>query len=89
MSGLSGNFVGPVFVGSVLIVAGWIGILIEFVRPGWVVPGVTGGVLLLAGLSRMLPEHPRVAIASSVPFLLAALCLLAIAWKARRNKRAL
>ena len=89
MSVFSGDFVDPVFVGSVFIIAGWIGILIEFVRPGWVVPGVTGGVLLLVGLSRMLPEHPRAAIAASVPFLLAALCLVAIAWKARRNKRAL
>jgi membrane-bound ClpP family serine protease len=89
MTGLSGNFVGPALVDSVFVVAGWIGVLIEFVRPGWVVPGVTGGVLLLVGLSRMPPEHPRVAIAASIPFLLAALCLLALAWKASRNKRAL
>ena len=72
-----------------LISIGWIGVLIEFVRPGWVVPGVSGGVLLMAGLSRTLPEHPGIAIAASAPFVAAAFWLLAIAWKARRNKRSL
>jgi membrane-bound ClpP family serine protease len=72
-----------------LIAAGWVGILVEFVRPGWVVPGVAGGVLLLVGLSRTLPSHPGIAIAASVPFVLVGFGLLAIAWKARRNKRAL
>ena len=81
-------FMPPEFIGAAFIAAGWVGVLIEFVRPGWVVPGVTGGVLLLAGLSRMLPEHPGVAIAASGPFLVGACWLLWIAWKARRNKRA-
>jgi membrane-bound ClpP family serine protease len=72
-----------------LIAAGWVGILVEFVRPGWVVPGVAGGVLLLVGLSRTLPSHPGIAIAASVPCLLVGFGLLAIAWKAHRNKRAL
>jgi hypothetical protein len=77
------------FIGAAFIAAGWIGILLEFVRPGWVVPGATGGVLLLVGLSRTLPEHPVIAIAASAPFLGAACWLLWIAWKGRRNKRAL
>jgi membrane-bound ClpP family serine protease len=76
-------------VEAALIAAGWMGILVEFVRPGWVVPGVAGGVLLLVGLSRTLPSHPGIAITASVPFVLIAFALLAIACKARRNKRAL
>ena len=77
------------FVASVFIAAGWLGILMEFLRPGWVIPGVAGGVFLLVGLARILPEHPGIAIAASVPFLLAAWWLLGIAWKARKNKRTL
>ena len=77
------------FIETVFIAAGWIGILLEFLRPGWVLPGAAGGVLLLVGLSRTLPEHPAIAMAVSGPFLLAASWLLVIAWRARRNKRAL
>ncbi len=73
----------------IFIGVGWTGVLIEFVRPGWVVPGVTGGVLLVVGLARTLPEHPGIAAAASAPFVLAACWLLGVAWKARRNKRAL
>jgi membrane-bound ClpP family serine protease len=82
-------FTGAELMGAVFIAAGSVGVLIEFIRPGWVVPGVAGAVLLLFGLSRTLPRHPALAIAASVPFLLASSWLLAIAWKARRNKRTL
>jgi membrane-bound ClpP family serine protease len=54
---------------SVLIIIGWSGVLVEFVRPGWVLPGA--------------------AVLSSAPFLVVALWMLAIARRARRNKRAL
>ena len=81
---LAGNLMTPIF-----IAAGWMGVLVEFLRPGWVLPGVMGGVLLLLGLSRSLHAHPGIAIAASAPFLVAGSWLLAIAWKARRNKRAL
>jgi membrane-bound ClpP family serine protease len=77
-----------VFIG-VFIVAGWSGVLVEFVRPGWVLPGAAGGVLLIYGLARALPDHPAIAILSSAPFLLLASWMLAIARRARRNKRAL
>ncbi len=76
-------------IDSVLIALGWSGILCEFVRPGAVLPGAAGGVFLLVGLSRMLPEHPELAILVSVPFLWIASWLLIVAWKARRNKRSL
>jgi len=77
-----------VFIG-VFIAAGWSGVLMEFIRPGWVLPGVAGGVLLVYGLARALPAHPDVAVLSSAPFLIVALWMLAIAHRARRNKRAL
>jgi hypothetical protein len=77
-----------VFIG-VFIVAGWSGVLVEFVRPGWVLPGAAGGVLLVYGLARVLPEHPDVAVLLSAPFLILALWMLGIARRARRNKRAL
>jgi len=74
---------------AALLALGWMGVLVEFVRPGWVVPGVVGGVALLYGLSRMLPEHVGLAIGVSAPFVLTAAWMLAIGLRARRNKRAL
>jgi membrane-bound ClpP family serine protease len=84
MNDIAGNWISPV-----LIAAGWIGIMVEFLRPGWVLPGVIGGVLLFAGFSRSLPAHPGIAVAASVPFLVIGSWLLTVAWKARRNKRTL
>lgn len=75
------------FTESMLIAFGWSGILWEFVRPGGVLPGVAGGIILLLGLSRLLPVHPWIAIAVSLPFVVAAAWLLTVAWRARRNKR--
>lgn len=77
-----------IFTGA-LIAAGWSGVLLEFVRPGWVLPGTAGGVLLVYGLTRALPQHWNVAVLSSAPFLVVALWMLAVARSARRNKRAL
>lgn len=84
MNGFLGNFMG-----SISIILGWTGILWEFVRPGGVIPGAAGGVLLLFGLSRMLPAHPGIALATNIPFIVVASWLLTIAWKARKNKRSL
>jgi membrane-bound ClpP family serine protease len=74
---------------AVLIAMGWAGVLVEFVRPGWVAPGVVGGVALIYGLSRLLPEHAMVALAVSAPFVATAGWMLRIGLRARRNKRAL
>jgi membrane-bound ClpP family serine protease len=82
-------FTGAELICAVCIAAGWIGILLEFVRPGWVVPGVAGAVMLLFGLSRMLPEHATLALMVSAPFLATAAWMLAVGRRARRNKRAL
>jgi membrane-bound ClpP family serine protease len=75
------------FTDSILIAFGWSGILWEFLRPGGAVPGAAGGVLLLLGLSRMLPERPWLATAVSAPFIVLSGWLLSIAWRARKNKR--
>ena len=74
---------------AVFIGIGWIGVLIECVRPGWVVPGVAGAVLLIFGLSRILPEHPAIAMAVSAPFLVTSGWMLVVGLRARRNKRVL
>lgn len=73
------------FIAAVVAI-GWIGVLIEFVRPGWVVPGVAGAVLLIFGLSRMLPQHAALAMMVSAPFLVTAAWMFAVGRKARRNK---
>src|ERR1022692_2887944 len=78
----------PFFLAA-LVAVGWLGVLTEFVRPGWVAPGVAGGVALLYGLSRLLPEHVGWAIGVSAPFVLTAGWMLGIGLRARRNKRAL
>ncbi|HEV2198561.1 MAG TPA: hypothetical protein VGR73_01975 [Bryobacteraceae bacterium] len=77
-----------IFTGA-FIAVGWSGVLLEFVRPGWVLPGAAGGVLLVYGLTRSLPQRPDVAVLSSAPFLIVAVWMLGIARRARRNKRAL
>ena len=74
---------------AALIAMGWIGVLVEFVRPGWVLPGVVGGVALLYGLSRMLPEHGWLVVGVSAPFIVTAAWMIGMGWRARRNKRAL
>jgi hypothetical protein len=64
-------------------------VLLEFVRPGWVVPGAAGAVLLVYGYARLLPEHTMLALAVSAPFLALAAWMFGIGLKARRNKRTL
>lgn len=78
-----------VYIIAALIAIGWIGLLVEFVRPGWVAPGVVGAVALLFGFSRLLPEHAVLAIGVSAPFLATAAWMIAIGLRARKNKRAL
>ena len=79
--------------GLAIVVAGILGICLEFLRPGLVIPGVTGSVLLVLGFHSLwlfpLSEvDPRAAgIAVSVLLLLGG-WLLPIAYRARRNKTA-
>ena len=71
-----------------LIAAGLVGIYAELLRPGKVIPGVVGGVLLtlgLAGLARGPIEWSAV-LWLGTPLVLLTAGLLAIAWRARRNK---
>ena len=74
---------------AIFVGLGWSGVLIECVRPGWVVPGAAGGVLLVYGCSRLLPHHLTLALFVSAPFIALAAAMFAIGLKARRNKRAL
>lgn len=63
--------------------------LVECVRPGWVVPGVAGAVLFIYAASRLLPEHATLAVTVSAPFVVIAALMFAIGLRARRNKRTL
>ncbi len=72
-----------------LVAIGWAGVLVEFVRPGWVIPGAAGGVALVFGLFRLFPEHVLLAAGVSAPFLAIAVWMLSIGLQARRNKRTL
>ena len=74
---------------ALLIGIGWTSVLLEFVRPGWVIPGVAGAVLLVFAFSRLLPDHAALTMMVSAPFLAIAAWMLAMALRARRNKRTL
>lgn len=74
---------------ALLVSIGWIGVLVEFVRPGWVIPGVAGGVALIVGFTRLWPGQAVLAMAVSAPFLLVAAWMISIGLRARRNKRTL
>lgn len=74
---------------ALLVSIGWIGVLVEFVRPGWVIPGVVGGVALIFGITRLWPQQALLALAVSAPFLLVAAWMISIGLRARRNKRML
>ncbi len=76
-------------LGLIFIVMGWIGVLVECLRPGMVLPGAAGALLLVLGYARILPDHAGLAAIVTAPFLAVATWLLAVALKARRNKRAL
>jgi len=73
---------------TLLIIVGLSGIYAELIRPGKVIPGVTGGVLLMLGIKGMLdgPVNARAALTLGTPFAALTIALVAIAWRARRNK---
>ncbi len=61
--------------------------MVEFLRPGLVVPGVAGAMLIVLGYAHLFPEHAVAAATVTAPFLLISGWLVRIAIKARRNKR--
>ena len=71
-----------------LAVAGLCGIYAEFIWPGRVLPGAAGGVVLMLGIAGMIRDgvdlHALLLLGTPLALLTAA--LLAIAWRARRNK---
>ncbi len=71
-----------------LAAAGLCGVYAEFIWPGKVIPGATGGVLLMLGIAGMMkgPVDLRAVALLGTPFGLLTFALLAIAWRARRNK---
>lgn len=71
-----------------LTVAGLTGIYVEFIWPGKVIPGVAGGVLLMLGIAGMQrgPVDWGAVILLGAPMVGVSAGLLAIAWRARRNK---
>ena len=73
-----------------LVVAGLCGIYAEFIWPGRVIPGAAGGVVLMLGIAGMIKDGVDLRAVVILGTLLALLTagLLAIAWRARRNKTA-
>jgi membrane-bound ClpP family serine protease len=71
-----------------LVVAGLCGIYAEFIWPGRVIPGAAGGVVLMLGIARMIKDGVdlRAVVLLGTPLALLTAALLAIAWRARRNK---
>jgi membrane-bound ClpP family serine protease len=71
-----------------LVVAGLCGIYAEFIWPGRVIPGAAGGVVLMLGIAGMIKGGVdlRAAVLLGTPLALLTAALLAIAWRARRNK---
>jgi membrane-bound ClpP family serine protease len=71
-----------------LVAAGLCGVYAEFIWPGKVIPGAAGGVLLMLGVAGMMkgPVDLRAVALLGTPFVLLTIALLAIAWRARRNK---
>ena len=71
-----------------LAVVGLCGVYAEFIRPGKVIPGAAGGVLLMLGIAGMMkgPVDLQAVMLLGIPFALVTFALLAIAWRARRNK---
>jgi membrane-bound ClpP family serine protease len=71
-----------------LVVAGLCGIYAEFIWPGRVIPGAAGGVVLMLGIAGMIKDGVdlRAVVLLGTPFALLTVALLAIAWRARRNK---
>ena len=71
-----------------LVVAGLCGIYAEFIWPCKVIPGAVGGVVFMLGIAGMMkgPVDTQALILLGTPFALLTTALLAIAWRARRNK---
>jgi len=71
-----------------LVVAGLCGIYAEFIWPCRVIPGAAGGVVLMLGIAGMMrgPVDVRAVVLLGAPFAVLTTVLLAIAWRARRNK---
>jgi membrane-bound ClpP family serine protease len=71
-----------------LAVVGLCGVYAEFIWPGKVIPGAAGGVLLMLGVAGMMkgPVDLEAVVLLGTPFALLTFALLAIAWRARRNK---
>ena len=71
-----------------LVVAGLCGIYAEFIWPCRVIPGAAGGVVLMLGIAGMMrgPVDAGAVVLLGVPMALLTIALLAIAWRARRNK---
>ncbi len=71
-----------------LVVAGLCGIYAEFIWPCKVIPGAAGGVVLMLGIAGMMrgPVDAGAVVLLGVPMALLTIALLAIAWRARRNK---
>jgi membrane-bound ClpP family serine protease len=71
-----------------LVVAGLCGVYAEFIWPCKVIPGAAGGVVLMLGIAGMMrgPVDACAVVLLGVPMSLMTIALLAIAWRARRNK---
>jgi membrane-bound serine protease (ClpP class) len=71
-----------------LLAAGLCGVYAEFIWPGTVLPGAVGGVVLMLGIAGLLRDPLDLAAVALVgtPLALLTAVLLAIAWRARRNK---
>jgi membrane-bound ClpP family serine protease len=71
-----------------LVAAGMCGIYAEFIWPGKVIPGAAGGVVLMLGIAGMMkgPVDLHAVALLGTPLALLTAVLLAIAWRARRNK---
>lgn len=71
-----------------LVVAGLCGVYAEFIWPGTVIPGAAGGVVFMLGIAGMMngPVDMRAVVLLGTPFTILTIALLAIAWRARRNK---
>ena len=71
-----------------LVVAGLCGIYAEFIWPCRVIPGAAGGVVMMLGIAGMNRDgvNLRAALLLGTPLALLTALLLAIAWRARRNK---
>jgi membrane-bound ClpP family serine protease len=78
-------------IAILLVALGTLGIYGELCRPGWVVPGVLGGVAFLVGFASLANAPAPVpwpfALAWLLPVLFLGGFLLKIAVRARRNKR--